>query len=100
MSKGAPVATGPGGTREGSQQNGRATARGTRLRSGGASPRRYARSSTGIGAQVQKPLALVVVGGILLAPVLILVILPALIDVLARRERAAGTSKMQSEPAE
>jgi heavy metal efflux system protein len=56
--------------------------------------------STGIGAQVQKPLALVVVGGILLAPVLILVILPVLIDVFAHRERAAGTSKMQSDPAE
>jgi heavy metal efflux system protein len=56
--------------------------------------------STGIGAQVQKPLALVVVGGIPLAPVLILVILPLLIDVFARRERAAGTSKLQSESAE
>jgi cobalt-zinc-cadmium resistance protein CzcA len=36
--------------------------------------------STGIGSQVQKPLALVVVGGILLAPVLILIILPLLIQ--------------------
>jgi cobalt-zinc-cadmium resistance protein CzcA len=36
--------------------------------------------STGIGSQVQKPLALVVVGGILLAPVLVLIILPVLID--------------------
>jgi cobalt-zinc-cadmium resistance protein CzcA len=35
--------------------------------------------STGIGSQVQKPLALVVVGGILLAPVLILIVLPVLI---------------------
>ena len=35
--------------------------------------------STGIGSQVQRPLALVVVGGILLAPVLILVVLPILI---------------------
>ncbi|MCV5900597.1 hypothetical protein OFN63_31360, partial [Escherichia coli] len=34
--------------------------------------------STGIGSQVQKPLALVVVGGILLAPNLILVVLPVL----------------------
>jgi cobalt-zinc-cadmium resistance protein CzcA len=41
--------------------------------------------STGIGAQVQRPLALVVGGGILLAPVLILVILPILIDVFSRR---------------
>jgi len=43
--------------------------------------------STGIGSQVQKPLALVVVGGILLAPILILIILPVLIDVFSRRGR-------------
>ena len=41
--------------------------------------------STGIGSQVQKPLALVVVGGILLAPVLILLILPVLISLFSRR---------------
>jgi cobalt-zinc-cadmium resistance protein CzcA len=35
--------------------------------------------STGIGSQVQRPLALVVVGGMLLAPVLILLVLPVLI---------------------
>ncbi len=40
--------------------------------------------STGIGSQVQKPLALVVVGGILLAPVLILVVFPVLIRLFAR----------------
>jgi cobalt-zinc-cadmium resistance protein CzcA len=45
--------------------------------------------SNGIGSQVQKPLALVVVGGILLAPVLILVVLPVLIDLLSRRGAAA-----------
>jgi cobalt-zinc-cadmium resistance protein CzcA len=43
--------------------------------------------STGIGSQVQKPLALVVVGGITLAPVLILIILPVLIDIFSRRGR-------------
>jgi cobalt-zinc-cadmium resistance protein CzcA len=43
--------------------------------------------SNGIGSQVQKPLALVVVGGILLAPVLILIILPVLIDIFSRRGR-------------
>jgi len=42
--------------------------------------------STGIGSQVQKPLALVVVGGILLAPLLILVVLPVLISRFAHRE--------------
>jgi cobalt-zinc-cadmium resistance protein CzcA len=36
--------------------------------------------STGIGSQVQRPLALVVVGGILLAPLFILTVLPILID--------------------
>jgi cobalt-zinc-cadmium resistance protein CzcA len=40
--------------------------------------------STGIGSQVQKPLALVVVGGILLAPLLILLLLPVLIDIFSR----------------
>ena len=41
--------------------------------------------STGIGSQVQKPLAVVVVGGMVLAPILILVILPALILIFSRR---------------
>jgi cobalt-zinc-cadmium resistance protein CzcA len=41
--------------------------------------------SSGIGSQVQKPLAVVVVGGMMLAPVLILVILPALILMFSRR---------------
>jgi cobalt-zinc-cadmium resistance protein CzcA len=35
--------------------------------------------STGIGSQVQRPLAMVVVGGMLLAPILILLVLPVLI---------------------
>jgi heavy metal efflux system protein len=38
--------------------------------------------STGIGAQVQKPLAIVVVGGSFLAPILILLILPVLISIV------------------
>lgn len=41
--------------------------------------------STGIGSQVQKPLALVVVGGMTLAPVLILLVLPVLIERFSRR---------------
>jgi cobalt-zinc-cadmium resistance protein CzcA len=41
--------------------------------------------SSGIGSQVQKPLALVVVGGVLLAPVLILIVLPVLLDIFSRR---------------
>jgi cobalt-zinc-cadmium resistance protein CzcA len=41
--------------------------------------------ATGIGSQVQRPLALVVVGGITLAPVLILIVLPVLLDLFSRR---------------
>ncbi len=41
--------------------------------------------STGIGSQVQRPLALVVVGGILLAPVLILTVMPAMIELFSNR---------------
>jgi cobalt-zinc-cadmium resistance protein CzcA len=41
--------------------------------------------SSGIGSQVQKPLAVVVVGGMMLAPILILVILPVLILLFSRR---------------
>lgn len=41
--------------------------------------------STGIGSQVQKPLALVVVGGMLLAPAFILMVLPTLIELFSRR---------------
>ena len=41
--------------------------------------------SSGIGSQVQKPLAVVVVGGMMLAPILILVILPVLIMLFSRR---------------
>ena len=43
--------------------------------------------SSGIGSQVQKPLAVVVVGGMMLAPILILVILPVLILMFSRRRR-------------
>ena len=43
--------------------------------------------STGIGSQVQKPLALVVVGGMLAAPILILIILPVAMDVLSALRR-------------
>jgi cobalt-zinc-cadmium resistance protein CzcA len=43
--------------------------------------------STGIGSQVQKPLAIVVVAGMMLAPIVILVTLPALISLFSRRTR-------------
>ena len=56
--------------------------------------------STGIGSQVQKPLALVVVGGILLAPILILIMLPVLIDLFSRRAAPRDERALQPEPAE
>jgi cobalt-zinc-cadmium resistance protein CzcA len=45
--------------------------------------------STGIGSQVQKPLALVVVGGMLLAPIFILLVLPVLMELFSRRPQSA-----------
>ncbi|NOJ45614.1 efflux RND transporter permease subunit [Bradyrhizobium archetypum] len=43
--------------------------------------------SEGIGSQVQRPLAIVVVTGMMLAPLVILVTLPVLISVFSRRAR-------------
>ncbi len=61
--------------------------------------------STGIGSQVQKPLAVVVVGGMTLAPVIILLTLPALIAIFSRRakgveisEQASLTGRAQTRP--
>jgi cobalt-zinc-cadmium resistance protein CzcA len=48
--------------------------------------------STGIGSQVQRPLATVVVGGMLIGPILLLVVVPALqtlfLDLRGRRRDA------------
>jgi cobalt-zinc-cadmium resistance protein CzcA len=50
--------------------------------------------SSGIGSQVQKPLAIVVVGGMALAPFVILVTLPVLILLFSRRSpRTAGADE-------
>jgi cobalt-zinc-cadmium resistance protein CzcA len=46
--------------------------------------------STGIGSQVQRPLATVIVGGMLIGPVMLLVVVPALQMLFLRRERAAA----------
>jgi cobalt-zinc-cadmium resistance protein CzcA len=51
--------------------------------------------STGIGSQVQKPLAIVVVSGMTFAPFLILVILPVLIALFPRR--ASGIRHSRTE---
>ncbi len=54
--------------------------------------------STGIGSQVQKPLAIVVVGGMVLAPALVLLVLPVLIDIYSRRmpAPAAGPTHIEA----
>jgi heavy metal efflux system protein len=44
--------------------------------------------STGIGSQVQRPLATVVVGGMLVGPIILLVVVPALQTLLLDRDRA------------
>src|SRR5215467_3003312 len=46
--------------------------------------------STGIGSQVQKPLAIVVVGGMMLAPIVILITLPVLIGLFSRQHAVAA----------
>jgi heavy metal efflux system protein len=55
--------------------------------------------STGIGSQVQKPLAIVVVGGMLFAPILILLILPALVLTFSRRRSRISPASRQEQDA-
>jgi cobalt-zinc-cadmium resistance protein CzcA len=56
--------------------------------------------STGIGSQVQKPLAVVVVGGMMVAPLVILVALPALIALFSQRKTVAAAPESAFDPAE
>jgi cobalt-zinc-cadmium resistance protein CzcA len=56
--------------------------------------------STGIGSQVQKPLAVVVVSGMMLAPVIILITLPVLILLFSRRRPREVTQTAVPAPAE
>jgi len=56
--------------------------------------------STGIGSQVQKPLAVVVVSGMLLAPALILLTLPVLIALFSRRPLQRPEPEPAAAPAE
>jgi heavy metal efflux system protein len=56
--------------------------------------------STGIGSQVQKPLAIVVVGGMTLAPIVILVTLPVLIALFSRRRAKEASVEPLPQPAE
>jgi len=46
--------------------------------------------STGIGSQVQRPLATVIVGGMLIGPIMLLVVVPALQVLFLRHERRAA----------
>jgi heavy metal efflux system protein len=52
--------------------------------------------ATGPGAEVQRPLAIVVIGGLLTSTFLKLVLLPVLYDWVERRTRKAGVSAAQS----
>jgi heavy metal efflux system protein len=53
--------------------------------------------STGIGSQVQRPLATVIVGGMLIGPVMLLVIVPALQSYFLGRETATEPQAPQEE---
>jgi len=55
--------------------------------------------STGIGSQVQRPLATVVVGGMLFGPFILLVVVPAVAVIfLGREKRESGSEQSGSEP--
>ncbi|MGZ5835687.1 MAG: efflux RND transporter permease subunit, partial [Xanthobacteraceae bacterium] len=56
--------------------------------------------SSGIGSQVQKPLAVVVVSGMALAPAVILLTLPVLIALFSRRRTVSEQRGMIVQPAE
>jgi cobalt-zinc-cadmium resistance protein CzcA len=49
--------------------------------------------STGVGAEVQRPLATVVIGGVLSSTLLTLVVLPALYDLFAKLSRARSAAE-------
>src|SRR5437588_10986428 len=53
--------------------------------------------STGIGSQVQRPLATVVVGGMLIGPIMFLVIVPALQTFFLRSEGGPQPQPAQDE---
>jgi cobalt-zinc-cadmium resistance protein CzcA len=52
--------------------------------------------STGIGSQVQRPLATVVVGGMLVGPIMLLVVVPALKMIFLGREDNVSTPSLVS----
>jgi len=54
--------------------------------------------STGIGSQVQRPLATVVVGGMLVGPIMLLVVVPALRMMFLEREHGSEGSPESGQP--
>ncbi|CAJ0733929.1 Cobalt-zinc-cadmium resistance protein CzcA [Ralstonia pickettii] len=54
--------------------------------------------STGIGSQVQRPLATVVVGGMLVGPLMLLVIVPALRMVFLGKEPPSEDPPLEEAP--
>ena len=54
--------------------------------------------STGIGSQVQRPLATVVVGGMLIGPIIMLVVVPALQTLLLRPGGGAAPAGSGPQP--
>ena len=54
--------------------------------------------STGIGSQVQRPLATVVVGGMLIGPIMLLVVVPALLTLFLGREDGSASQTGAGEP--
>ncbi len=55
--------------------------------------------STGIGSQVQRPLATVVVGGMFIGPIILLVVVPALLALVLDRPSAPSAGPAASSPA-
>jgi cobalt-zinc-cadmium resistance protein CzcA len=53
--------------------------------------------STGIGSQVQRPLATVIVGGMLVGPILLLVVVPALLSFFLEREALEPVATAESD---
>jgi heavy metal efflux system protein len=54
--------------------------------------------STGIGSQVQRPLATVVVGGMFIGPIILLVVVPALLALFLDRPSSPSISGSVSPP--
>ena len=54
--------------------------------------------STGIGSQVQRPLATVIVGGMLIGPIMLLVVVPALQTLFLARGNTRVLSSQEEEP--